>query len=202
MSGTKGRKLPTSADVSEQPKVVHEYEAVGTKIRVTEEDGKHLRWMLHNGDWCCDPTEDADELARLAARVEELLREQHWNKIAIDRLETSNAKLHENCESYEGLVPKLEARIKELEEDIAGWKSDYNDVCEDCTKEENHRASLESENTRLREALAEYGHHKGGCDFAPCSCGILAALNEKPASVFGRDPMNAPDVTDILEEKP
>ena len=96
----------------------------------------------------------------------------------------------------------LEARVQELEEDIAGWKSDYNDVCEDCTKEENHRASLESENTRLREALAEYGHHKGGCDFAPCSCGILAALNEKPASVFGRDPMNAPDVTDILEEKP
>jgi len=55
-----------------EPKVVHEYEAVGTKIRVTEEDGKHLRWMLYKGEWCCDPTEDAEELARLAARVQEL----------------------------------------------------------------------------------------------------------------------------------
>ena len=146
MSGTKGRKLPTSADVSEQPKVVHEYEAVGTKIRVTEEGGKHLRWMLHNGDWCCDPTEDADELARLASRMDELLREQHWNKIAIDRLETSNAKLHENCESYEGLVPKLEARIKELE----GHAELYRELAARVDDDEN---SLVAEITRLREAL-------------------------------------------------
>ena len=46
--------------------------------RVTEEDGQHLRWMLYKGEWCCDPTEDADELARLAAENTRLREQVRW----------------------------------------------------------------------------------------------------------------------------
>ena len=121
MSGTKCRKLPTSADVSEHQKVqryYHDAYADPDNPMVAENNGG---WVLYS------------DYEALAARVQEL----------------------ENGTAYK-LAGAVAAQINQKNEE------------------------LQAENQRLREALAEYGHHKGGCDFDPCSCGILAALKETP----------------------
>ena len=120
-----------------EPKVVHEYEAVGTKIRVTEEDGQHLRWMLIKGEWHPDPTGDADELARLAAELEKerelhaaTLRESRKRAARVQELESleyrgcRNAALEEAVEAVDRYMIKSNASVSwsRLAQDIRALK--------------------------------------------------------------------------------
>ena len=104
-----------------EPKVVHEYEAVGTKIRVTEEDGQHLRWMLIKGEWHLDPTGDAEELARLAARVQEL-----EDSLEARRQERDDLKQRvDNCNKNAGReITRLRDDISFLLNLVPGWAKD------------------------------------------------------------------------------
>ena len=70
-----------------------------------------------------------------------------------------------DCEAHREEIKALEAQVRELEDDVReGVEAQVRYV---------------AENTRLREALREYGHHKPHCKLDPCDCGILEALKEK-----------------------
>ena len=144
-----------------EPKVVHEWEDGETEYKLLL-DGS-LRWeQVDIGSRCIlegslTPSSITKELARLAARVQELEKE----------LEKRGELLGEVASDLQHVCRKREAaqaRVQELEADMSILGGE----------------ATRADNKRLRDALGEYGHHKPRCKLDPCDCGILEALREKP----------------------
>ncbi len=120
----------------------------------------------------------------------------------IDRNSSSrDERLHErgvdnHAKSEHGDLARAQARIKELERQLAEAKDSRDGFACDLDASEARLRASEAAQARYRAALKKYGAHDEDClsrTHGDCTCGLFDALSSGPCSTCGgagevRDP--------------